>query len=144
MKNLANASAMLMENGQQASQHQQSTSAPQQHSKQQHIERSYYNPSRRKAAVYENRASTYDLNRYQNQIIGRHNGCPWRPAGHIYPPGVVGYVSYLVHHSRPITSSAVSTHIRPVDVNQTNQTTDFIAAEYRVASRRHGGRDDFQ
>lgn len=81
-------------NGQQTSQHQQimttSTQPPQQHPQQQHIERSYYNPSRRKAAIYENRASTYNMNRYQSRIIGKHNGCPWRPAGYVYPPGVLG------------------------------------------------------
>lgn len=99
-KNSVNFSTVLMENsnGQQSNQHQhqhqqtttQSTQPPQQHSQQQHTERSYYNPSRRKAAIYENRASTYNLNRYQNRIIGKHNGCPWRPTGHEYPPGVLG------------------------------------------------------
>lgn len=93
-KNMMNSSTVLMENGQQANQHQQtttqSTQPPQQHSQQQHIERSYYNPSRRKAALYENRASTYNMNRFQSRIIGKHNGCPWRPAGYEYPPGVLG------------------------------------------------------
>lgn len=84
-----------MENGQQSNQiTTQSTQQPQQHSQQQqHIERSYYNPSRRKAALYENRASTYNLNRYQQKIIGKHNGCPWRPANFKYQPGVVGWVN---------------------------------------------------
>lgn len=59
---------------------------------QQHNERLYYNPSRRKATLAENRASTYNMNRYQNRIIGKHNGCPWRPSGCVYPPGVMGYV----------------------------------------------------
>lgn len=111
-KAIVNSSTVLMENsnGQQANQqHQQTTTATatattttsttaaqttttQQHSQQQqHIERLYYNPSRRKVtAVYENRASTYNMNRYQSKIIGKHNGCPWRPAGFVYPLGVLG------------------------------------------------------
>lgn len=91
---MTNKTNVLMENGQQANQHQQTTTQstlpPQQHSQQQHIERSYYNPSRRKTTTYENRASTYNLNLYQNRIIGKYNGSPWRPAGFEYPPGVLG------------------------------------------------------
>lgn len=91
-KNNVNSSTVLMENSQQSNQITiQPTQPPPQ---QQHIERSYYNPSRRKAALYENRASTYNMNRYQNKIIGKHNGCPWRPAGFVYPPGVLGYVDF--------------------------------------------------
>ncbi|XP_055314063.1 terminal nucleotidyltransferase 4B-like [Sitodiplosis mosellana] len=90
-KNSVNSSTVPMENGQQSNQiTTQSTQPPQQHSQQQHIERSYYNPSRRKAALYENRASTYNLNRYQHKIIGKHLGCPWRPNNFVYPPGVLG------------------------------------------------------
>lgn len=81
-------SSVLMENnnGQQATQQQQT----------QHIERSYYNPSRRKATHREedastyNRASTYNMNRYQSRICGKHNGCPWRPTGFVYQPGAPG------------------------------------------------------
>lgn len=75
-------------NGQQSN--QQTTTQSTQPPQQQHTERQYYNPSRRKVTVYENRASTYNMNRYQDKIIGKHNGCPWRPAGFVYPPGVVG------------------------------------------------------
>lgn len=105
-KEVMNTSNVLIENnGQQplqqttASVNQQSTNPPQS-SQQQHIERSYYNPSRKKAALYENRASTYNMNRYQNRIIGKHKGCPWRPVGCQYPPGVLGYVYiYLIEYS---------------------------------------------
>lgn len=75
-------------NGQQKSQSQ--TQSSQQPQIQQHMERSYYNPSRRKTTITENRASTYNMNRYQHRIIGKHNGCPWRPANFIYSPGVLG------------------------------------------------------
>lgn len=52
-------------------------------------ERSYYNPSRRKTPS-DNRASTYNMNRLQSRVHGKHCGCPWRPAGFDYPLGVLG------------------------------------------------------
>lgn len=72
-----------------AAQQQQQQQLQQQHTTNS-TERSYYNPSRRKTTVYENRASTYNMNRYKNKIIGKHNGCPWRPPNFEYGPGVLG------------------------------------------------------
>lgn len=74
-----------------ATQQQQQQQLQQQHTTNS-TERSYYNPSRRKTTVYENRASTYNMNRYKNKIIGKHNGCPWRPPNFEYGPGVLGWV----------------------------------------------------
>lgn len=56
-------------------------------------ERTYYNPSRRKAATNQldtNRASTWNMNRYQQRLVGKHGGCPWRPTGFKYGRGVLG------------------------------------------------------
>lgn len=55
-------------------------------------ERTYYNPSRRKAAstLDSNRASTFNMNRYQARLVGKHGGCPWRPSYFKYGRGVVG------------------------------------------------------
>lgn len=56
-------------------------------------ERTYYNPSRRKAAASQldtNRASTFNMNRYQQRLVGKHGGCPWRPACFKYGRGIVG------------------------------------------------------
>lgn len=87
-------SSVLMENnnGQQNSTQTPTTNQQQSVTQQQnqHIERSYYNPSRRKATLYENRASTYNMNRYQHRIIGKHHGSPWRPTDYVYEPGVLG------------------------------------------------------
>lgn len=68
-------------------------------------DRSYYNPSRRKPAISENRASTYNMNRYQNRIIGKHNGCPWRPNSFVYPPGVMGYVDPLIFQMNSLSGN---------------------------------------
>lgn len=55
-------------------------------------ERTYYNPSRRKAAstLDTNRASTFNMNRYQARLVGKHGGCPWRPDCCKYGRGVLG------------------------------------------------------
>lgn len=56
------------------------------------MDRSYYNPSRRKAGstLDSNRASTYNMNRNESKLMGIHGGCPWRPFNFIYGRGVVG------------------------------------------------------
>lgn len=55
-------------------------------------ERTYYNPSRRKGAsqLDTNRASTYNMNRHHQRLVGKHGGCPWRPADYVYGRGVLG------------------------------------------------------
>lgn len=56
-------------------------------------ERTYYNPSRRKAAASaldNNRASTFNMNKYQARLVGKHGGCPWRPTHYDYGRGVIG------------------------------------------------------
>lgn len=57
-------------------------------------ERTYYNPSRRKpnasSTLDTNKASTFNMNRYQMKLVGKHGGCPWRPVCYPYKRGVVG------------------------------------------------------
>ncbi|KAJ6650119.1 Non-canonical poly(A) RNA polymerase protein Trf4-1 [Pseudolycoriella hygida] len=55
-------------------------------------ERTYYNPSRRKAGstLDSNRASTYNMNRNEQKLTGIHGGCPWRPLNFTYGRGVLG------------------------------------------------------
>lgn len=53
----------------------------------------YYNPSRRKATLAQqdtNRASTFNMNKYQGRLTGKHGGCPWRPMNYKYGRGVLG------------------------------------------------------
>lgn len=56
------------------------------------IERTYYNPSRRKAGstLDSNKASTFNMNRQMGKLIGKHGGCPWRPMFYKYGRGVLG------------------------------------------------------
>lgn len=50
-----------------------------------------YNPTRRKLPEkYENKASTYNMNKYQQKLIRKYNGCPWRQKNKKYSPGVLG------------------------------------------------------
>lgn len=55
-------------------------------------ERNYYNPSRRKAgsAAFDNKASTYNMNKYRQKYIGKYGGTPWRPPGYQYGRGIIG------------------------------------------------------
>uniref|UniRef100_A0A1B0DDQ2 Uncharacterized protein n=2 Tax=Phlebotomus papatasi TaxID=29031 RepID=A0A1B0DDQ2_PHLPP len=55
------------------------------------LERNYYNPSRRKAgSTLDNKASTYNMNKFHERLVGKHGGCPWRPHKFIYERGVAG------------------------------------------------------
>lgn len=52
-----------------------------------------YNPTRRKLPEkYENKASTYNMNKYQQKLIRKYNGCPWRQKNKKYSPGILGWV----------------------------------------------------
>lgn len=53
----------------------------------------YYNPSRRKATLTQqdtNRASTFNMNKYEFRLVGKYGGCPWRPINYKYGQGVLG------------------------------------------------------
>lgn len=51
-----------------------------------------FNPTRRKA-TNDNKASTYNMNKYSMRLVGKHGGCPWRPPNYPYPRGINGWVS---------------------------------------------------
>lgn len=48
----------------------------------------YFNPARRKAN--DNRASTFNLNKNHDALIGEYGGCPWRLPNYNYKPGILG------------------------------------------------------
>lgn len=52
----------------------------------------YFNPARRK--VNDNRASTFNLNKNHDALIGEFGGCPWRLANYAYKPGILGWVPH--------------------------------------------------
>lgn len=37
-----------------------------------------------------NRASTYAMNRFQDALIGKYGGCPWRMKNHYDPRPIIG------------------------------------------------------
>lgn len=53
-------------------------------------ERIYYNPSKRKGSTIDNKASTFNMNKYHGRLVGKHGGCPWRPPNIHYGRGVLG------------------------------------------------------
>lgn len=49
-----------------------------------------FNPTRRKGSSNDNKASTYNMNKYQARLVGKFGGCPWRPIQYHYARGIVG------------------------------------------------------
>lgn len=50
-----------------------------------------FNPARRKAgSTLDNKASTYNMNKYQSRLVGKNGGCPWRPHNFQYGRGIIG------------------------------------------------------
>lgn len=50
-----------------------------------------FNPARRKGgSTNDNKASTYNMNKYQAKLVGKHGGCPWRPQNFHYSRGIIG------------------------------------------------------
>uniref|UniRef100_A0A182FQD5 Uncharacterized protein n=2 Tax=Anopheles albimanus TaxID=7167 RepID=A0A182FQD5_ANOAL len=51
-----------------------------------------YNPVRKKlgSMMSENKASTFNMNKQQQRLIGVHGGCPWRPPNFKYGRGIIG------------------------------------------------------
>lgn len=48
-----------------------------------------FNPTRRKA-TNDNKASTYNMNKYSMRLVGKFGGCPWRPPNFQYSRGIIG------------------------------------------------------
>ncbi|XP_059608990.1 terminal nucleotidyltransferase 4A [Phlebotomus argentipes] len=80
------------------------------------LERNYYNPSRRKAgSQLDNKASTYNMNKFHERLVGKHGGCPWRPHKFTYERGVTGLHQEIEHfYSHMIPTS--TEHALRVDV----------------------------
>uniref|UniRef100_W8CAZ5 polynucleotide adenylyltransferase n=1 Tax=Ceratitis capitata TaxID=7213 RepID=W8CAZ5_CERCA len=56
-----------------------------------HDRPSYYNPSRRKIGrIVDNKASTFNVNKYMGKLVIKYKGCPWRVPGFEYGRGVIG------------------------------------------------------
>jgi non-canonical poly(A) RNA polymerase PAPD5/7 len=49
-----------------------------------------FNPTRRKGSTNDNKASTYNMNKYQAKLVGKHGGYPWRPLNFQYGRGIMG------------------------------------------------------
>ncbi|XP_036318555.1 non-canonical poly(A) RNA polymerase protein Trf4-1 isoform X2 [Rhagoletis pomonella] len=56
-----------------------------------HDRPSYYNPSRRKIGrIVDNKASTFNLNKYMGKLVVKYKGCPWRVPSFEYGRGIIG------------------------------------------------------
>lgn len=52
-----------------------------------------YNPTRRKLPEKnENKASTFNMNKYHQSLIKKYGGCPWYNKNKKYGPGIIGWV----------------------------------------------------
>uniref|UniRef100_A0A1L8DWN9 polynucleotide adenylyltransferase n=1 Tax=Nyssomyia neivai TaxID=330878 RepID=A0A1L8DWN9_9DIPT len=77
------------------------------------LERNYYNPSRRKAgSTLDNKASTYNMNKFQERLVGKHGGCPWRPHKFTYGRGVMGLHQEIEHFFSHMVPTSIEHALR--------------------------------
>lgn len=55
------------------------------------VDRNVFNPTiRRKVEKNENKASTHNMNKYHQKLVGKYGGCPWREKSFNYGRGIIG------------------------------------------------------
>ncbi|GAB0090026.1 Non-canonical poly(A) RNA polymerase protein Trf4-1 [Sergentomyia squamirostris] len=83
------------------------------------LERNYYNPSRRKAgSTVDNKASTYNMNKFHERLVGKHGGCPWRPHTFNYGRGVIGLHQEIEHFFAHMVPTSIEHSLRVEVVNK--------------------------
>ncbi|XP_037873951.1 non-canonical poly(A) RNA polymerase protein Trf4-1 isoform X1 [Bombyx mori] len=76
----------------------------------------YFNPARRK--VNDNRASTFNLNKNHDALIGEYGGCPWRIPNYAYKPGVLGLHEEIDHFYMYMSPTETEHLVRSTVVNR--------------------------
>lgn len=74
-------------------------------------DKNYYNPTKRKGSTIDNKASTYNMNKYEQRLVGKHGGCPWRISNH-YGRGVIGLHEEIEHFYTHMTPTTTEHEIR--------------------------------
>ncbi|XP_073962368.1 non-canonical poly(A) RNA polymerase protein Trf4-1-like [Choristoneura fumiferana] len=76
----------------------------------------YFNPARRK--VNDNRASTFNLNKNHDALIGEYGGCPWRIPNFKYKPGILGLHEEIEHFFTYMSPTETEHLVRSTVVNR--------------------------
>ncbi|XP_063388029.1 non-canonical poly(A) RNA polymerase protein Trf4-1-like [Cydia fagiglandana] len=76
----------------------------------------YFNPARRK--VNDNRASTFNLNKNHDALIGEYGGCPWRIPNYKYKPGILGLHEEIEHFYTYMSPTETEHLVRSTVVNR--------------------------
>ncbi|CAK1590806.1 unnamed protein product [Parnassius mnemosyne] len=76
----------------------------------------YFNPARRK--VNDNRASTFNLNKNHDALIGEYGGCPWRLPNYNYKPGILGLHEEIEHFYLYMSPTETEHLVRTTVVNR--------------------------
>ncbi|KOB73971.1 Trf4-1, partial [Operophtera brumata] len=76
----------------------------------------YFNPARRKAN--DNRASTFNLNKNHDALIGEYGGCPWRIPNYAYKPGILGLHEEIEHFYMYMSPTETEHMVRSTVVNR--------------------------
>ncbi|GBP87235.1 Non-canonical poly(A) RNA polymerase protein Trf4-1 [Eumeta japonica] len=77
----------------------------------------YFHPARRKPPN-DNRASTFNLNKNRDALIGEYGGCPWRIPHYNYQPGVVGLHEEIEHFYTYMSPTQTEHMVRAALVNR--------------------------
>ncbi|KAJ8710461.1 hypothetical protein PYW08_008976 [Mythimna loreyi] len=76
----------------------------------------YFNPARRK--MNDNRASTFNLNKNHDALIGEFGGCPWRIPNFNYKPGILGLHEEIEHFYMYMSPTETEHLVRSTVVNR--------------------------
>ncbi|XP_047035772.1 non-canonical poly(A) RNA polymerase protein Trf4-1-like isoform X2 [Helicoverpa zea] len=76
----------------------------------------YFNPARRK--MNDNRASTFNLNKNHDALIGEYGGCPWRIPNYNYKPGILGLHEEIEHFYLYMSPTETEHLVRSTVVNR--------------------------
>lgn len=75
-------------------------------------DKNYYNPTKRKGSTIDNKASTYNMNKYEQRLVGKYSGCPWRVPNFRYGRGVIGLHEEIDHFYEHMVPTRIEHEIR--------------------------------
>ncbi|XP_049879971.1 non-canonical poly(A) RNA polymerase protein Trf4-1-like [Pectinophora gossypiella] len=90
----------------------------------------YFNPARRK--MNDNRASTFNLNKNHDALIGEYGGCPWRVPNYAYKPGILGLHEEIEHFYMYMSPTETEHLVRTTVVNRIRQAILTLWPQARV------------
>ncbi|KAJ0171241.1 hypothetical protein K1T71_012791 [Dendrolimus kikuchii] len=90
----------------------------------------YFNPARRK--MNDNRASTFNLNKNHDALIGEYGGCPWRVPSYNYKPGILGLHEEIEHFYLYMSPTETEHLVRSTVVNRIRSAILALWPQARV------------